>query len=275
MLMRIVLVLTLLASQSPVVAQERYRLSMLPRYAPEEILKQITPLANYLSKALGVPVEPVVTADFKQYEQRLLNNEIQIAYENPLVYARVSAAHEALAVANDRNGSRFRGIIITRADSPINDIRDLKGKTVGIVGLTSAGGYLSQRLSLLEQGLDTGKDMKLVEAVENKQENVILSVHMKDVDAGFIQEGALHIIDSYVPPNQIRVLKRTEWLPNWALSASRSLPEPTRQTIRKALLQLKKDDPVVESLKIDGFVNATDADFDMVRKALGVPAAAR
>lgn len=45
-------------------------------------------------------------------------------------------------------GEKFRGIIITRKDSPINKIDDLKGKKIMIVSPSSAGGYLSQKLYL-------------------------------------------------------------------------------------------------------------------------------
>jgi ABC-type phosphate/phosphonate transport system substrate-binding protein len=92
-------------------------------------------------------------------------------------------------------------------------------------------------------------------------------VYYGESDAGFIRESALHKVDAYVPPSQIRVIKRTAWLPNWALSVSRSLPDNEKQLIKDALLSLKKGHPVLNALQIDSFLPATDADYDVMRKA--------
>jgi phosphonate transport system substrate-binding protein len=265
-----------LCSTLNALAATSLRLSMLPLYSPGEINTQITPLAAYLSKATGMQVESLLVADFKEYEQRLLSRDIHIGYENPVVYTRVASTHEAIAVIiKAPDGSKFRGIIIARSDSPIISSEELKGKRVSIVGLTSTGGYLSQRLTLLQEGIDTKRDLTIQEALGNKQENVILSVYNGDVDAGFIRESALHQVDNYVPPSQIKVIKKTAFLPEWVISVSRELPPKTKIAIRDALFQLKKDDPVLKAMKIDGFEAAEDRDFDQVRNALKIPAPAR
>jgi phosphonate transport system substrate-binding protein len=249
-----------------------YTLSMLPRYSPEEISQRITPLAELLAERLDARIEPVVASDFQQYEQRLKRGDIKIGYENPYVYVRVSAQQEVVAMASKgKDGNRFRGIIITRADSDIIEIGDLKGKTVSIVSRNSAGGFLSQKVTLEDKGFDVKKDIQLVEALDNKQENVILSVYYGDVDAGFIRESALHKVDSYVPSTQIRVIKRTAWLPNWALSVDRSLPDLIKKAIKETVLNLTEGDEVLKALKIDSFIPAKDTDYDVMRKAAGLP----
>lgn len=256
-------------------AANTLKLSMLPLYSPEEISKQLTPLAALLSKVAGMQVEPLVVSNFKEYEQRL-GRDIDIGYENPVVYARSSTTHEAVAmIYKAPDGSKFRGIIITRADSPIAGSEDLKGKRVAIVSLTSTGGYLSQRLTLMQEGIDTSRHMVIEEALDNKQENVILSIYNGDVDAGFIRESALHQVDAYVPPSQIKVIKRTAFLPEWVVSVKRDMPAKTKAAIREALIELKANDPVLKAMKIDAFEPAEDRDYDPVRHALGLPIPAR
>lgn len=252
-------------------AAETYTLSMLPLYSPEEVFSKIKPLAEYLSKELGVKVDPVVTKDFQEYESRLKNGDITIGYSNPLIYVNCSSAHEVLATAADKEGSQFGGIIIVHRDSPIRSLADLKGKKISTVGFSSAGGFLSQRLTLLENGLDTSKDMRVVEAPDNKHENVIMAVYMGDVDAGFIRKAALHSADAYVPAAQIRVLAETASLPNWALSANRSLPESTKGAIQAAVLKLRQNDPALKTLNVIKFENLSDAAYDGLRKTAGLP----
>lgn len=252
-------------------AGQTYQLSMLPRYSSEEINSRISPLARYLSQIIGTKVEPVIASNFVQYEKRLKNGDIEIGYENPYIYVRVSDIHEVLAMAiKGKAGDRFRGIIIARADSNIASLNDLKNRKISIVGFTSAGGYLSQKLTLMQEGIDIDKDCQVSEAVNNKQENVILAVYTGEADAGFIRESALHMADKFVPRSKIKVINRSAWLPNWALSVKRTLSEKQKMAIQKALVKLKGNDPVLKALKIKGLRAARDKEYDPVRQAAGM-----
>ena len=267
----LILVLFAIFLSTETLVAETYQLSMLPRYSSEEINRRISPLAGYLSKKAGVTIEPIIINNFTQYEKRLKNGVIEIGYENPYIYVLVSQTHEVLAMAlKGKGGDKFRGIIIVRSGSDIVSVNDLKNRRISIVGRTSAGGYLSQKLTLMQNGLDVEKDCQVSEAIDNKQENVILSVYTGDVDAGFIRESALHMADKFVPPSMIKVINRSAWLPNWALSVKRSLPEEKKKAIKKALTDLKKDNPVIKALKIINFRAATDEEYDPVRQASGM-----
>lgn len=259
----------------PLLCVADYKLSVTPRFAAEELLRRLTPLSKHLSEALGEPVEIIIAADFADYEKRVASGEIDIAYSNSNLYPLTAAAHEVVAMESTIMGPKLRGLIITRADSDIVSIEDLMGRAVSVVGFQSTGGFLSQKLFLEERGIDVREAIHLQEARGNKQENVILCVYFREADAGFIREDALHIADQYVPSSQIRVIARTAWLPNWALSVKRKLPNEVKQKILSALLALKPGNPVLEALEMKEFVPATDADYDVIRRALGLPIPAR
>ena len=253
----------------PGMADDVYEFSMLPRYFPKKIMSMIDPMAAYLSGELGAQVNPVLAKDFTEYENRLKSGEIEIGYENPLVYTKVSQSHEVLAMAiKGKGGDKFRGIIIARPDSDIQAFSDLKHKKIMIVGETSAGGFLSQKLTLAENGINVENDCQLEVASDNKQENVIISVSIGDVDAGFIRESALNIADQYIQPGTIRVVAPCAWLPNWALSVNRNLPSARKEAIRTAMTALTKDSPVLKAMGVNGFKPATDSQYDVVRKVL-------
>ncbi len=245
---------------------EEYTLSILPRYFPEKLTAMMTPFAQYLSKELGVEVKPILTANFAEYEDEAKKHAISVGYENPLVYVNISSAHQVIATAvKGAGGDKFRGIIITRPDSGISKPADLKGKRVMIVGKTSAGGYLSQKLSLKEQGLDIDNDCELSIAADNRQENVIISVSIGDVDAGFIRESALHKADEFIMPGSIVSIGETAWLPNWALSVDRNLPDAVKNKIQKSVLKLPRDSKILKAMGLVSFIAATDADYDIMR----------
>jgi len=251
-------------------AAESYKLSMLPRYSSEEINRRISPLADYLTQKTGAKIEAVITSDFTQYEKQLKSGAIGMGYENPYIYTLVSNTHEALAMAvKGKDRDKFRGIIIARKGSGLTRLEDLRGKLISIVGYTSAGGYLSQKLSLMEAGIDVNRECTISEAVDNKQENVILAVYTGEADAGFIRESALHQADSYISAAQIEVVGECAWLPNWAFSVNRTMPDKTKKDIQAALLALQPNHPVLKALKIDSFKLAGDGDYDPVRRASG------
>ncbi|MCP4719320.1 MAG: phosphate/phosphite/phosphonate ABC transporter substrate-binding protein [Desulfobacteraceae bacterium] len=251
------------------IAGDNYKLSMLPRYYPKKIKGMIDPLAEYISNEIGASITPVLTKDFTEYEDQLKTGKIEIGYENPLVYTKVSKSHEVLAMAiKGKGGDRFRGIIITRPDSDIQSISDLRHKKIMIVGKTSAGGFLSQKLSLTKHGIMAEKDCDLEEASNNKQENVIISVSIGDADAGFIRESALHIADQYIQPGSVVVMTPCEWLPNWALSVKRTMPGPVKAAVKSAVLALDKNSPVLKAMNVAGFKSAVDSEYDIIRSVL-------
>ena len=246
-------------------------LAMLPRYSPEEVLKRLTPLKTHLADALGKSVELVVPSDFKDFERRVRSGEIQVAHMNPLLYPELADVHEVFGVASEgAGGARLTGIVITRVGSKIATLEDLRGKKVSYVGPKSAGGFLSPKISLEKAGIKPTTDLRLEEARDNKQENVILSVFNGDVDAGFINEDALHIVDAYVPPSQIRVVLKTASMPGWAFTVQRKLPEDLKARIRKALTGLGPETNPIKAMKLKAIAPATDADYDVVREALGI-----
>jgi phosphonate transport system substrate-binding protein len=264
----LILLVTLCSFAAPVQARE-YVLSILPRYYPEKLTEMMTPLAEYLSTQTGEKVRLELTKDFTDYENKVKSGAIDIGYQNPLIFSHVTVVHEAMAMAVDKeDGEKFRGIIISRPDSGIKKITDLSGKTVMIVSETSAGGYLSQNLSLIKAGIDR-KAITFVTAAENRQENVIIPVSVGDVDAGFIRESALNIADKYIVPGSVAKVVETEWLPNWALSVKRDTPPAFRQKLLTALLALKEDNPVVKAIGINHFRQAADSDYAVMSSLAG------
>ena len=121
----------------------------------------------------------------------------------------------------------------------------------------------------MNAGINVETECTIVEAVDNKQENVILAVYTGEADAGFIRESALHQADNYISAPQIKVMMECAWLPNWAFSVKRTLPVKLKNDIQAALLNLKPNNPVIKALKIDSFRRAADTDYDTIRQASG------
>lgn len=264
--------LLLLVLAMPAMAQEPIRLSMMPRFYPEKIASMIRPLIAYLSVKTGLQIVDVPAKNNADFESRIRDGQIDVGFENPILYARISDVHEvALTAAEGEGSGLYRGIVLTQPGSSLQRLQDLKNKNIMTVGETSGGGYLSQKIALAEMGTDLDRDCRLETAADNKQENVIIAVSIGEVDAGFVRESAMRLADKYIQPGSIRVMGYGAWLPGWALSMRKKFPEDKKRLIINALLELKTDDPVLKALEVTAFAPITDAYYEPVRKILASP----
>ena len=258
--------LVLLCGPCSSVSAEDYILSMPPLFSVEQLTAMLYPLAARLSEETGNDIRLLLTKNVDQYTAEVLHGNIVIGYENPSIYVNISNVHEAIASAvTTQHDILSKGIIISRPESGISGIEDLKGKKIMIVSRESAGGFLSQKLTLKEKGIDVERDCQLTEAANHREENVIISVSVGDVDAGFISEYALHKADQYIVPGSITSVVKTAPLPNWVVSISRKMPQVQKDDLLEALLSLPPESPALKALGISAFKTASDADYDIIR----------
>jgi len=253
-------------------AEDSYRFSMMPQFYPERIAQMTEHLIKYLENGCGKKITPVMTKNNTDYETAMKKGEVEIGYQNPIMYNNVSELHEVVAVGvSAEGGDKYRGLIIIPSDSPIDRIADLKGETVMIVGKNTVGGYLSPRLSLLNAGIDTDRDINLLTAADNKQENVIIAVSIGDVSAGFIRESALHTADGFIKPGSVKILTECAWLPGWAISLKKSLPPAEKQKIKELLTRIPENSPALSTMGLKGFKAADDSLYAPLKKLEQTP----
>ena len=191
-LILIILLTITITAADPEIASGEIKLGVLPRLGPVELFGMFSPLAEYLSRETGEKVSIVIPRDFDAFKEAVNKGTIDIAFSNPLVYVQMKKelAVVPLAVAAEKAGTKFRGIILVRSDSGIKKIRDLKGKKLVFVDHDSAGGYLFQMLLLHEAGLNLQKDITILPFAK-KHDNVVQAVFNKAADAGGIREDDL------------------------------------------------------------------------------------
>jgi phosphonate transport system substrate-binding protein len=260
--------ITVFAVASPQAqGKDKFTFAVLPRFFPVVILERFGPLADYIGTQTDSDIEIIMPENFADHIAQARKGQVLLTYQNPVVYAKISNEVTPLAIASKgKDKTRFRGIIIVRTDSGINSVTDLRGKSVSVVSMTSAGGYISQRHFLSQLGINVENDMIPSEAEDNKQENVIFDVFSKKSDAGFIRESALHRVDKVIDPSKIKVLAETSWLPNWVFAAHKSVSPQMAEKVQAALIGLSADDPVLKAAQLDGFVMPDKKALDDLQK---------
>jgi phosphonate transport system substrate-binding protein len=257
----------------PGLASAEVRFMLLPRLSATGLSAMFTPLADYLTQETGEKVSIVIPKDFDAFKAAISAGQAELGFANSLVYVQLKkgTAIEPLAVsAEQKGGTKFRGIIIARKDSGIEKVQDLKGKKLIFVEKDSAAGYVFQMLTLNKAGLDVHKDFTTLPFAK-KHDNVAMAVFNKAADAGGIREDDLEKMADKIDLSQIKVVAFTDYYPNWPLFATPKLDKGRAEKIKAALLKLKPGDPQSEKIlmaaKLVGFAPIADKDYDQLRTA--------
>ncbi|GAB4149195.1 MAG: hypothetical protein Fur0037_17510 [Planctomycetota bacterium] len=228
----------------------------------------ITTLQSSLVERLGRPVVIDLRIE-KTYEEcldRFVEGKIDFVRFGPASYVLAKERNkrvELLAAEQEGGKKECQGVIAVRVDSPIRTLADLKGRSFAFGDDQSTiGRYLSQAL-LVESGI-RARDLKSYQYL-GRHDIVFKAVEIGDFDAGAMHINVFTALNGKEP--KLRILGAP--FPNagkpWIARAG--LDPVLRTALADSLLAIR-DENVLASLKVDGFLKASDRDYDPVRKGM-------
>jgi phosphonate transport system substrate-binding protein len=242
------------------------RVALLPDENASTIIQNAQPLKHHLETALGRSIELVVTTDYSSMIEAMRFGRIEVAYFGPLSYvlARSKSEIEAFAVGVSKGSPTYTSVVITRVDSPVRTVEDIRGKTVAYGDQASTSSHLVPRAMLQDMGLVAERDYNVV----------YVGAHdavARAVESGKVAAGALSrpIFDSLVKSGRIdgaklRVLAETKPIPNYPIAMQSKLSPKLKDEIRAAFLEIK-DPAILKSFRAEGFVATDDHAYDVLR----------
>ncbi len=257
----------------PCLSSAEVTFGILPRLSVEVLYNMFKPLAEYLTKETGEKVNIVIPKDFDAFKDAVRAGQIDIGFANSLIYVQIKKdtnINPLVLASEPKAGTKFRGIIIARKDSGINDVKDLKGKKLVFVEKDSAAGYIFQMMMLNKEGLDVNRDFTILPFAK-KHDKVTMAVLNKEADAGGIREDDLEKMATRLDISQIKIVGYSEYYPNWPMFATSRLDKNTASKIRAALLKLKSNDAeserILKAAMLVGFESVSDKNYDQLRQA--------
>ena len=103
------------------------------------------PLANYISKKLGIKIKLKVLPRYGNILDNFVSQGLDGAFFGSFTYvlAHAKLGVEVLARPENNEGiSTYHGLILVRKDSPIRTAQDMKGKRFAFVDKATTAGYL-------------------------------------------------------------------------------------------------------------------------------------
>lgn len=247
------------------------RLTVVPYEAAEKLPEHYQPMADYLAKRLGKKKgQFILVVDYAGVIAALQAGQVDVAYLSSFPYALATSRMKLhpLAMPWVKGSRDYHGILFVRADSPINTLQDLKGKTFAFGDPTSTSGYLLPRALLEKEGVfsalkswrNAGDATMVVKAVEAGTE-----------DAGAAYQNVFEVVYRDTPQKAklMRIIARTEDIPNGIYVARGDMPEEEVARLRQAFLDMNTDpEGRAAMLKApnDKMVPADDRLFDHVRE---------
>lgn len=254
----LLLVLGLAAGLSE--AAQPVRIGILSYRSLPTTAEQWGPTAEWLEAQVPGHDFEIVPLFFPDLEAAVRTGRLQFVLTNPEHFIMLRLRHglEATAtlmtLAGSHPVSKFGGVIYTRADRrDIRGLADLKGKRIAAVDPRSLGGYLTQRWTLHQAGIDITRDAAMF-YTGMPHDNTVHEVLAGSVDAGFARTGILEAMarEGKLRLEDIRVLNpqadsayplllSTELYPEWPFAALPNVPEPLVKAVTLALMNLPPD----------------------------------
>jgi len=256
------------------------RVGFVPAEDAQQVMQNAQPIVEILRKELGMEVQPFVATDYTGIVEALRVNKLDVAFLAPASY--VLAKNEAdikVILKSERKGIPFYyAAIITRADSGIKNLEDLRGKTFAFGDSLSTTGHVFPRKMFKERGIDPVRDFKQI-LYSGGHDATVLAVLNGKVDAGATYANSpdskdtawMRYLKDPEDVNKIRAIAFSEPIPADNLVVSGSLDPSVAKKIEEIFIELSGDPKGKEMLRdlyqIDGFVPASDKDYDSVRRA--------
>ncbi len=259
------------------------KMAFVPSSDSQKVLSSGEPIGKLLKDVTNLTFKVSVPTSYTAVIEAMGAGQVDVGWLAPFAYV---LAHDKngseVILASVRQGSKtYRAQIITRADSGITKIEDLKGKKFAFVEPASASGFLFPNALLAEKGIDY-KTYFSETIFAGGHDKVVIAVYNKTVDAGAtfgdsVEGGpptdARTLVLSTYPDvmEKLKPIAVTDPIPNDTVSVRKGLDPAMVKLIKDGLLYLQSTPEGQKYLKdlynINGLAAADDKDYDSIRRA--------
>lgn len=215
-----------------------YRFGIHPLHNPNRLHEIFGPMTDYLDRHIpGVDFRVEASRNYAAYNEKLFAGEFHFSLPNP--YQTIESLEHGYRVfgkmGDDEN---FRGIILVRKDSGIEQVSDLKGKAVSYPAPSALAATMLPQYYLYTQGLDVMHDID--NRYVGSQESSIMNVFLGHTAAAATWPPPWRALSRERPElaEQLVVKWQTDPLPNNSLVVREDIPREIVDRVAALLFDL-------------------------------------
>ena len=241
---------------------------------PQETVMHYRSIANFLGQQLNRPVILIQRKSYAEIALLLLNGGADIAFFSSGEYANYSgfAEIEMLASQQRLGIPYYQGYLVVAKDSEINDVADLKGKTVAFTDPLSYSGYtfLEQMLRQKNETPETFFGRYIYTYSHDKSFRAVAN---RVVDAAPVTSIVYYRAKQRQPElaEAVKIIAVSPPAGIGPVVAGKSVNPGQREILRKALLTMHENPdmtPAMQGLSIDRFVPPQPEQYEPIRRML-------
>ena len=248
----VVAVMASLAILSPAWAEtpRELRISAIPDENPTELMRIYAPFADYLSREIGIPVKYYNVVDYAATVEGLAAKKLDMVWYGGFTFVQArKRTGNAIPVVSRAEDLRFHSKFITRPDTGITTLADLKGKTFSFGSVSSTSGHLMPRYFLLQHGITPERDFATF-SFSGAHDATALWVESGKVDAGALNEAVWDklVERKKVDPTKVTVFWTTPPYIDYVWTVRGDLDRALVDKIAAAFLKLDYNHPADRAL---------------------------
>lgn len=240
------------------------------RLETKEDVKMYDPLINYLEKKTGYQFKVHVTPVNSSVVEELGQGKIQMAAIGTLGYLQASENFGAIITVkglNIEDKDRYRAAIVTRPNSTIKTISDIRGGSFAFGDPASTQGHLIPRIMLSQKGIEISS-LKYYQNFASHSEvaNAVMSGRF---EAGGMQDTLAKSLEA---AGLLKILAVSEEYPSSGIAFAKDVDKEVIHRITQALVEFDPEGEDKTSLyhwerseMPHGFTYANDDDYDELR----------
>jgi phosphonate transport system substrate-binding protein len=229
--------------------------AVVPSGETERVVSGFEEVAALIYDETGLVIQPYVATEYAGVIEAMCSDPAKAHMSSLATFSYILAAEKGCAEAalvSVRYGSAvYNGQIFVRADSGINSLEDLAGKTFCRPDPLSTSGWVIPSITLKAAGVDPETD--LAEVVDaGSHDASVAGVYNGDCDAGSSFVDARSNIEEEYPDvmDVIKVIEISADIPNDGVQFVKGFDPELQTKIVDALLAIAETEAGVEALDI-------------------------
>jgi phosphonate transport system substrate-binding protein len=245
------------------------RVGLIPQLSAVQMVKQWQPFMVYLSRELGRPVDLVLKSTYEEVISGMAGDEMDMAL----------LASSAYVQAHARMGVRplvkrvvfgtpyYHSVIIVRKDSGIDSLKQLKGKSFAFTDRNSTTGYFLP-YDKIDKSFGLPEDFFSQVLFTGNHDSALLAVYNGTVTGAGVSTTRWSLDNPRV--KDLKILWKSGPIPLGPFVVKKDMDPGLVKKLRKAFDKFGKGETreLAKQMEVDGFVPASDKEFDIVRAIL-------